>query len=234
MKTDEQLKKDVYAALAWDPSIHAAQIGVTVKDGQVTLLGEVSSFVEKWNAESAAQRVSGTKATTFAMTVKLSAFGKRNDADIAKSAQIALDSTAGLPEDAFQVMVEAAFDAVRHLVGVTGVENCISIRPTTALVAIEADIESALKAAVATDANEISVALHGCDLTLSGKVANWDDRERVTRLAWGTPGVRHVLDNMTLRTQRSIPGPCTPEHGQFAAIDASLCPGPPVAFSIDL
>jgi len=215
MRTDEQLKKDVYAALAWDPSIHAAQIGVTVKDGQVTLLGEVSSFVEKWNAESAAQRVSGTKATTFAMTVKLSAFGMRNDADIAKSAQVALDSTAGLPEDAFHVMVEAgcitltghaewqfqrqaAFDAVRHLVGVTGVENCITIRPKPALVAVEADIETALRAAVAADANEISVALHGCDLTLSGKVANWDDRARVTRLAWGTPGVRHVLDNMTL------------------------------------
>jgi len=215
MKSDAQMKKDVYAEFERDPSIHAAAIGVTVKDGQVGLFGEVSSFAEKCNAEAAAQRASGTNANAFDMTVKLSAFGLRTDADIAQSAQIALDGTAGLPEHAFQVMVEAgcvtltgraqwqferqaAFDAVRHLVGVTGVENCISIQPKTALVAVAADIEAALKASVAADANDISVALHGCDLTLSGRIANWADRDRVTRLAWGTPGVRHVLDNMTL------------------------------------
>ena len=28
--------------------------------------------------------------------------------------------------------------------------------------------------------------------------ANWDDRQRVTRLAWGTPGVSSVIDEMTL------------------------------------
>lgn len=215
MKTDKQLKDDVYAALESDPSIHSAAIGVTVKDGRVTLLGEVSSFVEKWNAEAVTQRVSGRPVTSVGMTVKLSSLGRRTDEDIARSAQIALENTAGLPDDAFQVMVEAgcvtltgqaqwqferqaAFDAVRHLVGVTGVENCISIQPKLALVAIEADIELALRAAVAPDANSISVALHGSDLTLSGKVANWSDRERITRLAWETPGIRHVVDNMTL------------------------------------
>lgn len=215
MKTDEQLRTEIYAALEWDPSIHAAAIGVTVKGGQATLIGEVSSFVEKLNAQAAAQRVSCTKAIAFGLKVKLPAFGQRSDADIAKSAQIALDNTAGLPEDVFQVMVEAgcitltghaewqfqrqaAFDAVRHLVGVTGVENCISIRPKAALEAIEGDIESALKRCIAADASDICVALHGCDITLTGTVANWSDRQRVTQLAWGTPGVRHVVDHMTL------------------------------------
>jgi hypothetical protein len=64
MKTDSQLQQNVMAELKWEPSVHAAQIGVEVKNGVVTLTGEVSSFVEKWNAERAAQRVNGVKALT--------------------------------------------------------------------------------------------------------------------------------------------------------------------------
>ncbi len=37
MKTDKQLKQDVIAELGWEPSVNAAQIGVEVKDGVVTL-----------------------------------------------------------------------------------------------------------------------------------------------------------------------------------------------------
>src|SRR5471032_1515720 len=62
MKTDSQLQKDVMAELAWEPSVHAAQIGVEVKDGIVTLDGHVATYTEKWNAELAAQRVTGVKA----------------------------------------------------------------------------------------------------------------------------------------------------------------------------
>ena len=43
MKTDSQLQKDVLAELKWEPSVNAAQIGVEVKDGIVTLAGHVSS-----------------------------------------------------------------------------------------------------------------------------------------------------------------------------------------------
>lgn len=52
----------------------------------MSLAGHVSSYAEKWNAERAAQRVSGVKALAVEMDVKLSASGKRNDADIAQSA----------------------------------------------------------------------------------------------------------------------------------------------------
>jgi len=32
MKTDSQLQQDVMAELAWEPSVHATQIGVEVKE----------------------------------------------------------------------------------------------------------------------------------------------------------------------------------------------------------
>ncbi len=58
--------------------------------------------------------------------------------------------------------------------------------------------ESALTRAAIADAGKISVAVHGCDVTLSGTVHNWAERETATNSAWGTPGVRNVVDMMTL------------------------------------
>jgi osmotically-inducible protein OsmY len=41
-KTDLQLKQDVEAELGWDPKINAAQIGVAVDQGAVSLMGTVA------------------------------------------------------------------------------------------------------------------------------------------------------------------------------------------------
>lgn len=51
MKTDIQIQKDVMEELKWDPSLNAAEIGVTVKNGIVTLSGQVNSYAKKMAAE---------------------------------------------------------------------------------------------------------------------------------------------------------------------------------------
>ena len=48
-KTDLQLKQDIEAELVWDPMVKAAQIGVTVYDGTVSLLGFVDTYPQKWS-----------------------------------------------------------------------------------------------------------------------------------------------------------------------------------------
>ena len=48
MKTDSELQRDVLDELKWEPSVEAAHIGVSVKDGVVTLNGHVSSYAEKY------------------------------------------------------------------------------------------------------------------------------------------------------------------------------------------
>ncbi len=215
MKTDTQLQQDVMAELKWEPAVHAAQIGVEVKDGVVTLAGEVSSYAEKWNAERAAQRVNGVKALAVEMEVKLSAFGKRSDADIAESAKNILGWTSSLPEDAIKVMVEGgwltlsgqvewqyqrqdAASSLRYLPGVTGVSNQIAIKPSVSALVVKSDIEAALKRRAADDAKSIAVEVKGSDVTLTGSVHSWAERELATRSAWGTAGVRHVVDKMNL------------------------------------
>jgi hypothetical protein len=49
MKTDTELQQDVTYELQWEPSIEAAEIGVSVRDGIVTLSGYVDSYIKRWS-----------------------------------------------------------------------------------------------------------------------------------------------------------------------------------------
>jgi osmotically-inducible protein OsmY len=61
MSDDKRLKQAVLDELQWEPSVNAAHIGVTAKDGVVTLMGHVENFFEKSAAEKAARRVKDVK-----------------------------------------------------------------------------------------------------------------------------------------------------------------------------
>src|ERR1700691_1612727 len=89
-KTDLQLKQDIEEELLWDPMVNAAQIGVTVNNGAVSLLGSVDTYAEKWAAEDATKRVSGVRTVAQDLTVKLLGEHKRSDSDIAAAVQNAL------------------------------------------------------------------------------------------------------------------------------------------------
>jgi osmotically-inducible protein OsmY len=215
MKTDRQLQKDVSAELEWEPSVHGARIGVEVKNGVVTLAGQVDSYSEKWNAERAAERVAGVKAIATELKVHLNGENNRSDAEIATAVQNVLEWTSALPPGGINVMVEggwvtlsgdvdwqyqrkAAADSIRCLTGVTGVNNLISIRPSVTASAVKSVIEAALVRSSIADSKKISVAVQGSDVTLSGSVRGWHERDMANNSAWGTPGVRNVVDTMTL------------------------------------
>ena len=215
MKTDAQLQKDVIAQLAWEPAVQAAHIGVEVNDGIVTLAGEVGSYSEKWHAERAAQRVSGVKALAIEMQVKLAGPARRTDSDIGQSVRNVLDWTSAVESGAVKVQVEggwitlsgevdwqyqklAATDAVRSLMGVTGVSDEIGIKHKPMASIVKADIDAAIRRSAAKDSSEILVAVAGTDVTLTGKVHSWSERDLATDSAWSSPGVRNVIDKMTL------------------------------------
>jgi len=214
-KSDTQLQQDVLAELKWEQSINAAEIGVEVKDGIVTLAGHVNTFAEKWDAERATQRVAGVKALAVEMDVKLEGMSNRTDADIARSAENVLQWTTYLAKDTVKIKVEkgwvtltgevewqyqrqAAAAAVRYLMGVIGVSDQITIKTKTSAPVVKSDIEAALKRQAQRDSHEISVSVHGTDVTLTGKVHSWSERELARNAAWGSPGVRSVIDNTTL------------------------------------
>ena len=215
MKTDADLQKDVIAQLAWEPAIHATQIGVEVKDCVVTLAGEVAPYTEKWYAERAALRVSGVNALAVELKVKLAGSARRADSDIGQSARNVLDWTTSVDSSAVKVLVEggwitlsgevdwqyqkqAATDAVRGLMGVTGVSDQIAIKHKPMASIVKADIDAAIRRSAAKDASEIRVEVKGTDVTLTGQVHSWSERDLATDSAWSSPGVRNVIDKMTL------------------------------------
>ena len=48
MKTDLQIQKDVMDELKWEPALDASEIGVSVKNGVVTLSGIVDTYLKKY------------------------------------------------------------------------------------------------------------------------------------------------------------------------------------------
>jgi osmotically-inducible protein OsmY len=215
MKTDAELKKDVIAELDWAPSVDASQIGVEVLDGIVTLVGRVSSFSQKWDAEAAVQHVVGVKALAVEVDVVLPGDCRRNDSDIARTVVNVLDWTTCLPRNAVSVMVEngwvglrgevewayqrqAAVQAVRHLMGVVGVSDAIMIKPGVSPGLVKADIRAAMRRRASFDAENIVIHVDGAEVTLSGTAASWAERQLANTCAWSTPGVENVIDKMLI------------------------------------
>lgn len=215
MKTNIQLQRDVLDELQYEPSVDPAEIGVTAKDGIVTLTGHVKSYAEKWSAARAAERVSGVKAIVDEMQVRLPDIHLRTDEDIARAVLNALEWDVMVPDERIKVKVEngyitldgtvdykyqetAAVGAIRNLAGVKGVNDLVNVKPQVTPSGVKAKIESALRRAAELDAQRIKVDVHDSKVTLHGTVHSWAERSEVERAAWSAPGVTKVEDDLTV------------------------------------
>ncbi len=213
---DKQLQQNVLDELEFEPSIDAANIGVAVDDGVVTLTGHVSSYAEKLAAERAARQVKGVRAIAQEIEVRFPSDKKTADDEIAKRALSVLKWDAMIPQDAVKVTVQkgwvtlsgevnwqyqrkASEDAVWKLSGVTGVTNSISLKPTVSVSDIKKKIEGALARHAHIEAQAIRVNVRdGNKVSLEGKVDSWDEREAVEKAAWSVAGVQSVDDRLTI------------------------------------
>jgi osmotically-inducible protein OsmY len=216
MKTAMQLKADVMAELAWDPAINAANIGVMVKDGVVTLAGHIDTYAEKHAVERAVRRVSGVRAIALDLDVKLSTDHERTDSEIAQAALTALRWHALVPEELVKVEVEDGWvtlrgqvdsrfqltnaeQGIRSLVGVRGLTNKITIKPHARQNDISAEITGALTRQAQREASHIKVDVDGAVVTLTGTVHSLLEHDAAVGSAWATRGVGRVLDRLEVR-----------------------------------
>lgn len=215
MKTNIQVQRDVLDELEYEPSVDAAEIGVTAKEGIITLSGKAKSYAEKWSAVRAAERVSGVNAVIDQLSVELPSLYERTDEDIARAALNSLKWDVRVPDNQIKMKVEkgwitlegnacnrheqiAAENALRNLTGVTGVTNHITVKPKGPVLEVKTKIEKALLRAAEVDAKNIGVEISGNKVILRGWVHSQAERKEAERAAWSAPGIMEVEDYLKI------------------------------------
>jgi osmotically-inducible protein OsmY len=214
MKTDANIQKDVMNQLRWEPTLHAAEIGVAVHNGIVTLSGQVEKYSMKVVAEQAAKRVKGVRAVAQEMEVRLPK-GNTSDEAIAQAILNTFHWHTQVPEDQVQVKVEhgwvtlsgevewhfqrlAAENAVLYLEGVKGIINQIKIKPQLDIQDVKYQIKEALKRSAIMESERIDVEMQGSTVVLRGVVQSWSERTEIENAAWSAPGVMQVEDKLVV------------------------------------
>jgi osmotically-inducible protein OsmY len=215
MKSNAELQQDVQDAIKWQPLLNAAEIGVTAKDGVVSLTGVVDSYSKKTEAEDAAKNVAGVTALVEKIEVKYPSTYSKTNGEIATEVVTALQARWDVPKDKVKVKVEAGWitltgdlgwnfqreaaeDAIESLMGVTGVTNNIKIKSESKEAAEKAAIENALKRNWAFFENDIQVRVSGHRATLTGTVDSMYQKEQAGSIAWNAPGVWSVDNGLVV------------------------------------
>jgi osmotically-inducible protein OsmY len=216
LTTDAQVQQDVLRELKWDTRVDETDVGVEVDDGVVTLTGTVANWGIRLAAEEAAHRVKGVLDVANDIVVKVAGAGPPNDTDIALAARRTLEWDVFVPESRIRTTVSAgvvtlegevdywsqrdsAERAVRNLNGVRSVVNRIDIKARAVDPAVvRRSIEEALERQAQREARRLTLDVHDGEVTLTGTVHSWAERETALGAAKGAPGVRTVKDELRI------------------------------------
>lgn len=212
---DKSLKRLIDDELDFEPSIDAADIGVTVENGIVTLSGHVPNYAQKTKVEEIVGRIKGVRG--YAEEIEVRFPGERHMADdlLAERAADLIKWNAMVPPDAVKVKVQtgymtltgsvewqyqkdSAYRAVSQMDGLVGVYNRIELRPRISAADVKTRIEDALKRNAELEADAIKVNVADGKVTLEGKVKAWWERGIAERAAWAAPGVKQVEDHLRI------------------------------------
>jgi osmotically-inducible protein OsmY len=214
MDNDHELKHEVERELEWDPKVDAANVGVVVRDGVVTLTGYVSTYAEKFAAVRAAERVYGVTAVADEIEVRPSGKNVQDDPAIAEAIKHAFDWSTVIP-DTVQAEVrngvvtlrgevewewqrQAAERTVRDIRGVRWISNLITVKPRVKESAIEERVAEAIKRSADLDARSIWVTTDNGTVHLHGHVHSLHEKRVAESAAASAPGVSRVENEIVV------------------------------------
>ncbi len=213
MKTDAEIKEDVIRELRWDPLVPQAEaIGVALDDGVATLSGHASTYGEKLAAEKAAARIYGVKAVANQMEVRL-AGARKDDSDIARAIAHVLEWNTNIPSGQVKARVDSGWVTldgtvdygfqrkevermVRHVTGVVGIADNITVSPQVSEAQIEAKIAEAMRRNAELDVRSIKVELSDHTAKLYGHVHSLHEELAARVAAASSPGVARVESHL--------------------------------------
>lgn len=215
MKSDSQIQKDVMEELKWQPELNSSEIGVAVKNGVVTLSGQVDTYLKKLAAEKATKKIAGVKAIAEDMQIGVSPVYNKTDTEIAAAILNALKWHTGVQDERIKIKVENGYVtldgevdweyqrnnakvAIQNLAGVRGVYNLITLKPRTSPSDVENRIMSAFKRNAATDAEKITAEVIGNKVILHGIVRSLAEKEDAVNAAWYAPGISSVESRLQI------------------------------------
>lgn len=213
---DLQMQRKVQNRLALNPSVDAAEIGVSVADGTITLSGTVKNFPEKWSAEQVALHASSAKRVDNRMIVNLPPDDERSDERLANLIFKVLDSNVLIPRNRVSFVLEdgrltlkgnvdfhyqkfEAERAVRNFVGLKDVASEITVQKLASPKKVREKIERALELAADVDAEKLVVEVEGGAITLRGAVSTARERQMAEAAAAAVAGVTKVTNALEVK-----------------------------------
>ncbi|GGB34770.1 ornithine aminotransferase [Flexivirga endophytica] len=211
--TDHELKSSVTEELSWASNVNADNVGVSVNSGAITLSGQVNTYPEKSAAVAATLRVAGVTSVADEIVV-WSHQAARDDTGIAAHARQALERSSSVPRTVQAIVHDhqvtltgtvpwnyqrnVAGRMMENLPGVHSVQNDIKIVPQLPFAADSAklNIRAALVRNAQVEADHIHVHTNGTEIELTGTVQTWAERSQAGHIAWNTPGVTKVHNNL--------------------------------------
>lgn len=216
--TDVRVRDAVMRQLDWDPEVDASAVGVAARNGTVTLTGYIDSYSGKLAAERAAKRVRGVRAVANDVEVRLKL--ERTDSDIAADTVRALYLQGTIPATVQAAVHDGhvtltgkvhwlfqshgAEQVVRHIKGVRGVQNYMTVSPQAVVKDVRHRIVEALHRNADIDAHHIDVTVSGDTAVMTGTVGTWLQRESAETAAAHAPGISRVDNQIVVEPLRTL------------------------------
>lgn len=209
MTPDHKLQKLVLEALDYNPNVDCSHIGVSAREGIVTLSGHVRSNAEKRAAEIAAGGTAGVRAIIDDLLVELPGRVRSEDEIIAERCVAHLSADRVTDLDRVHLVVadgvatlhgdvdregERIEAGLRKLDLLRGVVNELVVKPPVKAEFVRRKVRDALRPISAINAEKIMVKATGSHVTLRGAVNSWHERGVAESAAWSVPGVSSVED----------------------------------------